>query len=52
MGKRSFTPQQLEENVLAFIGKVQTMKPSTSKGNFLLKGTLSATQTAGIGLKI
>lgn len=52
MGKRSFSPKQLEENVLAFIGKVQTMKPATSKGNFLIKGTLSATQSVGIGLKL
>ena len=52
MGKRSFSAQQLEENVTAFIDKVLSMKPVQAKGQFLLKGTLSATQTVGIGLKI
>lgn len=52
MGKRSFSPQQIQENVQAFIDKVHTLKPTASKGTFLVKGTLSATQTPGITLKI
>ena len=52
MGKRSFSPDQIRENVEAFIDHVQTLKPNTAKGTFVVKGALSATQSPGIPLKV
>ena len=52
MGKRSFSGEQLRENVQAFIDHVQTLKPAAAKGAFVLRGALSATQSPGIPLKV
>ncbi len=52
MGKRSFQPKQLEENVEAFLSHLRTLKPTAAKGNFVVRGSLSATQSPGISLKV
>jgi len=52
MGKRSFPKDKLTQNVQAFIDHVRTMKPTSSKGHFLLKGTLASTHSPGIPLNI
>ena len=52
MGKRSFSPDQLRENVEAFIEHVNTLKPAAAKGAFVVKGALSATHSPGIPLKV
>ena len=52
MGKRSFSGEQLRENVQAFIDHVQTLKPAAAKGAFVIRGALSATQSPGIPLKV
>ena len=51
MGRRSFEPKALQENVQAFIDYVSSLKPATAKGAFIKKATLSATQSPGIPLK-
>ena len=51
MGRRSFEPKALRENVQAFIDYVSSLKPATAKGAFIKKATLSATQSPGIPLK-
>lgn len=52
MGKRSFSADQLRENVEAFLEHVKTLKPTAAKGTFVTKGSLSATQSPGIPLKV
>ena len=43
IGKASFTAEQLAENYGALLDEVLRLKPSSSKGNYLQKVTLSAT---------
>lgn len=50
IGKKSFGPDKLKENILAFVDKIIQLKPSTAKGVYL-KG-LSLSTTMGIGVKI
>lgn len=49
-GKASFTPEQLVENYAAAQEEVLRLKPSTSKGRYLLKGTVATTMGPGIPL--
>ena len=50
VGKKSFGPEKLKENVLAFLDKIMQLKPSAAKGVYL-KG-VSLSTTMGIGVKI
>ena len=50
VGKASFTPEQLVENYAAAQEEVLRLKPSTSKGRYLLKGTVATTMGPGIPL--
>ncbi len=52
MGRRSFSADQLCENVEAFIEHVKTLRPASSKGPFVTRGFLSATQSPGIRLRV
>lgn len=47
-GKVSFTPQQLYENLAAFVRVLAGSKPPTSKGKFMKKMTISSTMGPGI----
>lgn len=49
-GKVSFTPQQLEDNLAAFIKALMAAKPATSKGKFLKKLTVTSTMGVGVGV--
>lgn len=49
-GKVSFTPQQLEDNLSAFVKALIAAKPATSKGKFLKKVTI--TSTMGVGIEV
>ncbi|MBM4192422.1 MAG: 50S ribosomal protein L1 [Gammaproteobacteria bacterium] len=48
IGKASFEPQQLKENLLALLADLQKAKPATSKGIFLKRVTLSSTMGPGV----
>lgn len=48
LGKVSFGPEKLYENVIAFVEKIIQLKPSTSKGIFLRSITLSSTMGPGV----
>ncbi|MDY5785832.1 MULTISPECIES: 50S ribosomal protein L1 [unclassified Corynebacterium] len=48
IGKASFTAEQLAENYGALLDEVLRLKPSSSKGIYLKKITLSATQGPGV----
>ena len=48
IGKASFEPNQLKENLLALLADLQKAKPATSKGVFLKRVTLSSTMGPGV----
>jgi len=48
LGKASFTPEALTENYGAVLDEVLRVKPSSSKGRYIKKITISATMTPGI----
>ncbi|MBK8479486.1 MAG: 50S ribosomal protein L1 [Opitutaceae bacterium] len=50
VGKRSFTTEQLNENIAAVINSVGKSKPASLKGRFILSATLSASMSPGIAL--
>ncbi|MDR2379930.1 MAG: 50S ribosomal protein L1 [Bifidobacteriaceae bacterium] len=52
IGKVSFPDKDLVENYAAALDEVQRLKPSTSKGRYLLKGTLATTMGPGIPLDV
>ncbi|CAN5503181.1 50S ribosomal protein L1 [soil metagenome] len=52
VGKAGFTQDQLSENIKAALDEVQRAKPSSSKGRYITKGTVSTTFGPGIPLDI
>ena len=48
VGRASFEPKQLEENIGAVIDALNKVKPSTAKGTYIKKVALSATMGPGI----
>ncbi|MEW6219596.1 MAG: 50S ribosomal protein L1 [Thermodesulfobacteriota bacterium] len=50
VGRASFSPERLRDNVIAFIDKIIQMKPSASKGIYLRGAALSTTMGPGIKL--
>ena len=52
IGKASFTQAQLSENLNAAMDEVIRLKPSTSKGKYLLKGAVATTFGPGIALDV
>jgi large subunit ribosomal protein L1 len=52
MGKRSFEPDKLCENVESFLEHVKTLRPTAAKGNFVLGAHLAATMSPGIELAV
>jgi large subunit ribosomal protein L1 len=52
VGKAGFTHDQLSENIKAAIDEVVRSKPSSSKGRYITKGTVSTTFGPGIPLDV
>ncbi len=50
IGKASFKPEALKENFLALIADIQKHKPSTSKGVFMQRVSVSSTMGPGIAV--
>ena len=50
IGKASFEPRALKENLLALIADIQKHKPSTSKGVYLQRVALSSTMGPGVAV--
>jgi large subunit ribosomal protein L1 len=50
VGKLSFSTEQLEENVVAFIESVKKAKPQAAKGTYVKSMTISATMTPSLKL--
>ncbi len=52
IGKASFTADQLGENLKAALDEITRVKPSSSKGRYLQKGTVTTTFGTGIPLDV
>jgi large subunit ribosomal protein L1 len=50
LGKASFEPKQLEENIHTFINQVLKLKPATSKGQYVKSVTLTSTMGPGLAI--
>jgi len=50
VGKRSFSPDQIKENVQAFMDMINRLKPSSAKGIYIKSVTLSSTMSPGVRL--
>ena len=48
IGKASFEPEKLRENLQALLADLQKAKPATSKGIYLKRVTLSSTMGPGV----
>ncbi len=48
LGKASFAPEALTENLTVLLGELNKKKPPTSKGKFIKKISISSTMGAGI----
>jgi large subunit ribosomal protein L1 len=52
VGKRSFPPEALAENIQAILDHVKNLKPAASKGEYLQLVVLSSTMSPGIRLHV
>lgn len=52
LGNTSFTQEQLLENFKAAFAEILRLKPSSSKGRYILKGTVATTMGPGIPLDV
>jgi large subunit ribosomal protein L1 len=52
VGKASFGAQKIRENIAAFMQAVNKGKPTTSKGIYLLSGSLSLTMGPGVAFDV
>jgi large subunit ribosomal protein L1 len=50
VGKVSFDPGQIKENVYAFVGAILRAKPASAKGTYFLGASLCSTMGPGIKL--
>ena len=50
VGKASFSPEQLSQNYFAALDEVLRLKPSSSKGRYLKKVTVSSTMGPGVSV--
>ncbi len=52
IGKASFSAEQIEQNVLAFVDAVQKARPTGAKGTYMKKIALTSTMGPGVSLDI
>ena len=52
IGKKSFTVDDLSENVHAFVEHLRTLKPAQAKGAFIRKVAVSTTMGPGLSLDL
>jgi large subunit ribosomal protein L1 len=48
IGKVSFEPQQLRDNLVELLSEINRVRPSSSKGRYIRKLTLSSTMGLGV----
>jgi large subunit ribosomal protein L1 len=52
LGKISFGTEKLRENLIALLDNLLRLKPSTSKGVYLRKASISLSQSPGLRLDV
>jgi large subunit ribosomal protein L1 len=52
VGKKSFKPEQIKENIEAFVSAVKSAKPSGAKGQYMQRMAISSTMGPGIKVDI
>ena len=52
IGKASFTPEQLLETAIAFVEKINKMKPASAKGRYIQNAALSLTMSPSLKLDV
>jgi large subunit ribosomal protein L1 len=52
IGRKSFTPEQLQDNLYAFVDAVNRSKPSSIKGVYVKSLSVSTTMSPGIALNV
>jgi len=50
IGKVSFSAEQIEENLRAFVEKINKLKPASAKGRYITNGALSLTMSPSVTL--
>jgi len=50
IGKVSFSAEQIEENLRAFVEKINKLKPASAKGRYIANGALSLTMSPSVTL--
>ncbi|MRJ02311.1 MAG: 50S ribosomal protein L1 [Epsilonproteobacteria bacterium] len=50
IGKASFSPEQLKENLETFVAQINKMKPAAAKGRYIRHGALSLTMSPALEL--
>ncbi|MEL7498585.1 MAG: 50S ribosomal protein L1 [Planctomycetota bacterium] len=48
LGRLSFTPEQLKDNINAFLQYIESLKPNTIKGTYVKSISLTATMSPGV----
>jgi large subunit ribosomal protein L1 len=52
VGKRSFEPTMLADNIRALVSYVNAMRPPSAKGVFITKAVVSSTMSPGVQVKV
>ncbi|MEZ6195976.1 MAG: 50S ribosomal protein L1 [Planctomycetota bacterium] len=52
MGKRSFSREKLADNIRHFLRYLESLKPSSAKGVYMVKATVSSTMSPGVQVKV
>jgi large subunit ribosomal protein L1 len=52
VGKASFTPERIAENVRAFVDAVNKAKPSGAKGTYMKRAAISSTMGPGVKVEV
>ncbi len=52
MGKASFEPQKLIDNIEMFVNHIKKLRPATTKGVYIKKASLSATMSPSVRLDV
>ncbi|HEU5430037.1 MAG TPA: 50S ribosomal protein L1 [Thermomicrobiales bacterium] len=52
IGKKSFTPDQIRDNLFAFIDALNRVKPSAAKGVYMRSLALTSTMSPGVSLDV
>lgn len=52
VGKRSFEPAMLADNIRALVNYVNAMRPPSAKGVFITKAVVSSTMSPGVQVKV